>query len=34
MQMVETETVEYAVCDSTANDGSHDDDTIAFRTSI
>jgi hypothetical protein len=33
--MVETETAEYALCDATANDGSHDDDMmIAFRTSI
>jgi len=30
-----TGTAEYAVCDATENDGSHDDDTmIAFRTSV
>jgi len=29
------ETTQHAVCDATANDGSHDDNTmIAFRTSI
>ena len=33
--MVEMETAEYAVCDATANDGSHNGDRmIAFRTSI